>query len=360
MKLIAVILSLVLIFSLGAAGAETVWTDESWDHVERTLDCDGLSMIVDANVLALQPGITVREYKTEKISNSHAKKVARSIDWEAMGVYESGGKYVNDAGYYFAGASTSFGVYPFFELFVSTNDSPYADNVVDYCYDLNQSDLLDLSWHDIMQQAELIATCLNMQIGQPRYMKRLESFLQSARAMYEDHWEDVRNLSFCPPYASKVYTDEELDNIKTIEIFMPAYYNGMRLYSGTSVGLPGEAFIPLTSFALRMHHEGWMVSMSCPIFDTWTPISEESLPLTFDEALLCLQESYADMYLPGVSGIIVHEAALEYTLIAADQTARKGFSVYPTWVFRISLRYDGDSGFMNYVGIHAISGKKIF
>lgn len=359
-KLIASMLTMFLCLSILPAVSETCWVDESWEYVEITLDCDGLPMIVNANVLAIQPNTIVREYKTEKISNSYAKKLVRSIDWEDIGVYETDGKYINDAGYYYTGTDIHFGVYPFFELFVQHNDSPYTDSVVDFQYNLDQSDLLDLSWHDIMQQAELIATHLNMQVGQPRYMKRLESFLHSAQAMYEDHWEDIRNLYLCPPYASKQYTDEELDNIKTIEIFMPAYYNGMRLYSGTSIGLPGEAFIPLTSFALRMHHEGWVISMNCPIFDTWTPAGIESAPLTFSEALNCLQETYANMYLPGVSGIIIHEAALEYTLMAADQTARKGFTVYPTWVFRVSLQYDEDSSSMNYVGIHAITGEKIY
>lgn len=360
MKLIATMLFLLLVFSICPAVAETVWADESWDHVERTLDCDGLPMIVDANVLMIQPGTTVREYKTEKLSNSYAKRIVRSIDWKAFGVIESDGRYINDAGYYYSGGDVGFGAYPFFELFVRYDDAPYTDNVVGYRYDLDQSDLLNLSWQNIMHQAELVATQLNMQIGQPLYMRRLESFLLSAQAMYKDHWEEIRNTSFRPPYSSKVYTDEELDNIKTIEVFMPAYYNGMRLYSGTSVGSPGETFIPLTSFALRMHHEGWIVSMSCPLFNTWTPRGKESSLLSFDEALQRLQETYANMYLPGVSGIYVHEAALEYTLMSADQTARKGFTVYPTWVFRISLQYGEDAGSMNYVGIHAISGEKIY
>lgn len=359
-KLIATMLTMFLCLSIFPAVSETCWVDESWGHVEIMLDCDGLPMIINADVLAIQPNITVQEYKTGKISNSYAEKLVREIDWEEIGVYASGGKYVSDTGYYYTGSDVDFGVYPFFELFIRHNDSPYTDNVVDYQYNLDHSDLLGLAWQDIIEQAKLTATHLNIQVGQPRYMRRLESFLHSAKALYGDHWDDIRNLYLCPPYASKQYTDEELDYIKTIEIFMPAYYNGMRLFSGTSVDLPGEAFIPLTSFAFRMHHEGWIVSMSCPIFDSWTPISEESLPLTFDEALHCLQETYADMYLPGVSGIVVHEAALEYTLMAADQTARKGFTVYPTWVFRISLQYGEDSSSMDYIGIHAITGKKIF
>lgn len=354
----SLIMMLVMMLLCWSASAESVWVEETWEHVSRELDCDGLPMTVNADVLAVTPGTTVREYQTVKQTNAFARDAVASIDWEALDFDTSIQQTVSDDILYYyngnphsekVGSDYSYGA-GFYDLHVRYNAMPYG-YVDDMLYELDTSDFGALTWEGIMKRAESAAEVLNIQIGQPRSMKRTESYKAA-----DAYWE--LNL----PYLSQFgYTEEDLEQGGTIEVFMPAYYQGMRLYSGEQVGLPGESRMLEPLFSLRLDRDGWLVSMYCPLFNGWTPKGEEATPLTFEDALENLRQAYANMYLPNVAGIAVHEAALEYVLMSSDFVARDGFTAYPTWVFQMNLKYDGEEeGDMEYVGIHAITGEKIF
>lgn len=360
MKRIVSFMMLLLVFNIQIAFGEDVWVNETWVHMERTIDCDGLPMLFDAEILQVPYGTTAREYHTERLSNDFAQKKVSDIDWLAFDCDLEGGKWIKDSGYYYTNIDKDcfVGIQTFCELGVHNrgviNESPYSYIAAETIYELDQRPLGDLTWDDAIKRAAQAANALGIQLGQPKYMQRCDDFIAQAREHFGSYFDDIWQQSFPD------LTPEEADGIKTIEIHFPVYYQGLRLYSGETFGLQGETFIPMMNFDLQLHKSGQILTLRCPFYDKWTASSEDAPVLSIEEAVDCLQAVYADMYLPGVTCIRVHEAALEYTAITGDQYANQGFSIYPAWVFRITMELDSGEQLMEYVGFHALTGKQLF
>jgi len=237
--------------------------------------------------------------------------------------------------------------------FGSITRSPYTYILADRISTLDQRPLGGLTWVEIQEKTRDITNYLGVTIGEPVGMKRCDDYLAVGRASGEpidQYWAK---------YFPSVKEDE-LEDVKTIEVFYPVYWNGKRLYSGENQAMPGESFILPCPFSLSMHHTGTIISMHCPYFSAWESMGNETQAISLEDAIECLQAIYADLYLPGVKQIVVSNGDLCYVPIAGDARATKGFHVYPCYVFFVTQINDDDSHYQCNVGIHAITGNQIF
>ena len=75
----------LILTSLCAFASADVWVQETWEHWNDTLDCDGVPLIVDADVLILPEGTTGAEYTLQSLSAQETKTIRDTTDWEALG-----------------------------------------------------------------------------------------------------------------------------------------------------------------------------------------------------------------------------------------------------------------------------------
>jgi len=351
---------LFMIFCFSGALGEGSKLLENWQHVEWQVDCDGLLMTVDADVLEVPVDMIVREYHAGRVSDSFAKKTAEEMDWGALGFDLSEADWLKDEGYYTYNASNpneSVGIFASCEFFatrMATSYSPYSSIDVDTMYVLDQSPAGGLTWETVVHRADQITEMLGLQLGEPRSMKRCDDFIGqgSQNERFEYIWK-----KYFPEL-----TAEDAAQIKTMEVFFPVYYNGLRLYSGSRFDA-GENFILRTRFDLQINQNGEIIYLNCPIYEEWTPGDLFGEPIASDGAFELLTESYSGLILPGVESVRVDEAALEYVGISGDQTASKGFTVYPAWIFRVAWQYESEhelSEVTEYHAFHAITGQQLF
>lgn len=83
----------LLLVCASAAMAEEYWVEENWQQVNREIDCDGLKLVIDAQVMQVPEGTTVQEYHTNTLSSKFMKDRMNAVDWSELGVDISKGKW---------------------------------------------------------------------------------------------------------------------------------------------------------------------------------------------------------------------------------------------------------------------------
>lgn len=79
------LLACTLLGAHQATLAEPVWVEESWHHLNETLDCDGMPLIVDAEVLDLPVDATEQEFDVTSYTAAELRRKAEEFDWARLG-----------------------------------------------------------------------------------------------------------------------------------------------------------------------------------------------------------------------------------------------------------------------------------
>ncbi len=353
-RLVSLILTAMLLLTC-AAGAESVWVEEEWQHVYREVDCDGLPMIIDADVLQVPADTMAQEYHVDRISNGTAKKMVEAIDWEALGFTVQGDRWISDCGYYNyrVQGDSHVGIYCTSEL-SAYNITPLYNIFSFYRNeDYNEPDFTpfpELEYARVDAYAEFVAQTFGYKIAKTQCMKRYDV------ADLAKEIEISRGI-----YGEKIprFTEEELAPMVFYDAYYPVYYQGLRLYSGDTFAMHGEAYVQETTLRVAYGVDG-VVRLDMPAFHSLTPVGKPRQAISAEEALQRLEETYTEMYLPGIERITVHEAALEYVEISADAGAFKGFTMYPVWWMRMTVEQADGLIFETYNGFHAVTGKQLY
>ncbi len=353
-RLVSLILTAMLLLTC-AAGAESVWVEEEWQHVYREVDCDGLPMIIDADVMQVPADTMAQEYHVDRISNGTAKKMVEAIDWEALGFSVKGDRWISDCGYYNYHIQGDSYVGIFCTSKLSAHNTTLLDEISSFLrneayYMPDFTPLSGLEYARVDAYAEHVAQTFGYKIAKTQCMKRydvadLAEKIEISRKIYG------RNVA--------QFTEEELAPMVFYDAYYPVYYQGLRLYSGDTFGMPGEAYVEATALNVAYGVDG-VVRLDMPIFHSFVPVGKPRQVISAEEALQRLEETYTEMYLPGIERITVHEAALEYVEISADAGAFKGFTMYPVWWMRMTVEQEGGTSFETYNGFHAVTGKQLY
>ena len=343
-KRFSIILAVLLCFAC-AASAESVWVEEEWQHVYREIDCDGLPMIIDADVLRVPEDMMVQEYHMDLLSSSYCRTKVSEIDWESLGFPTENMEWHVDFGY--DGFNAQYSVYLFRngEIFAGKRNTIYNRIAV------NNREMYEQDWRDLPhvpfaaadQWAEKVAEELGLKIGRACRGKRMDAAAIS---------DKLKN--------NPAYDEKEIAAAEYFDIYYPVYYNGMRLYSDECPGLPGETQLLEMPLHLKVTADGLVYMRAPHIEGTLTPKGKQKQPLTAEQAIEALASTYSDMYLPDIASMTVSEIAFEYCAMTGDRSPYKGYTLYPVWRVRSVITYQGGEQSMKYNGFHAITGKQLY
>ena len=338
-----------------SAAAEDIWVKEEWQHVQRQEERDGLTLVIDAQVLQTDEGATGQIYRTETLSFSFMKEYLNGVDWSQFGCDASSGRWRQPTKtwpeYVFV---SSEGIYPSFGLGALNNFS-FRKSSPNYAYKLsgNYSDTVDLSpigtltEADIRQWAEKVAALCGLQLGEPMATRR------------GDQAEDIR--------AAMEATDTpgNPEEYQFIDLLIPVYFQGLRLYSGTYATTTDEQEIPTQYMRIIVTRDHGLLSANCPVFDpsNFYAAAQPQTLLSAEEALERICDYLVNMKRPKtnkLNQIIIHRLALEYVPVANDIVASKGYTVYPAWVIKYTLIYENQRTYTFPFGLNALTGEMLF
>ena len=355
-KLVSIFL--VLLCLSCAAQAESVWVEENWQHVYREVDCDGLPMVIDADVMQQPDGTMAQEYHIDLLSNDYCRQKMQKIDWEKIGFSTENMTWLADFGWSGISGENTLLILRSGEIEAAKRKNIFNYLLIDEnkMYMMDMMDLPHLTYAEIDRCAETVAEMLNFKIGmvcrgqrmdKEEISRQLKRRIELAEAI-GTHYDELDDID-----------DEEIAASEYFDVYYPVYYNGMRLYSDNSVALPGETQLLTMSLHLKVTANG-IVYLNAPLINELKLKDAPKLAMTSEMAIETLVNAYSDMYLPGIESITVKEIVLEYCAMTADQNAEKGYTMYPAWVVRSVMTYQGGQEGLVYNAFHAITGKQLY
>lgn len=351
---------LVMLSLLCTSGlAESVWVEEDWQHVNEQLDCDGLPLVIDADVLQVPENNMVREYRTYALNHDFMVAKGNEIDWSALGCdtsLDGTWRYPTKAwpeyAYHAKESYPSFIINSLCSMHVRSCYPEYAKHDSgNFSDEFDLSPLGSLTEEKIREDAETVANTCGLQLGNPIKMYRVEDTEQIRTWIEESHFDGIYQ-----PQA------ENAEDWRYIEIYYPVYFQGLRLYSGTYKITVDDLEVPTWWMRMTVTAEKGLLSVQTPIFDPsrFEATGEEQKALNVDEAIAAVQKNYAEMYLPGLKQVTITKMALEYVAVTGDVSASSGYTFYPAWVVNYTWEYESGETFSSNQGYHAVTGKRIF
>lgn len=365
MKRVLAFFMCLLLVCASAAMGEDYWVDENWQQINREIDCDGLQLVVDAQVLQVPEGTMVQEYHTNTLSNEFMKEKMKATDWLALGVDTSNGtwrlptkdwsEYTYTNGVTSVSLLAAINTFTFQKCNVTYARHSYRNSGV-YQDTVDLSPIGTLTEVQIREAAEKIAKICGVQFGQPK------------NAFRQDQVEVVRDAI---EYGNDSVDDKLCLNPEDAEeyLFMwvefPVYFQGLRLYSGSyGNSINEEMEIPYLCMQVIVTKNHGMIWEQCPVFDPddFVATTEPQRALNAEEMIDSISEQFANMYLPGVKQVTLNRLALEYAALAGDVSASKGYTVYPVWVasYTYIMEREDRAPVMVYYGYDAITGQRMF
>jgi len=355
-----------VLFSFTCALAENeIWVEETWGRIDREVDCDGLPLLIHARVLDVPDETEVCEYHLDKLSDDDLVEKGQQINWPALGIDMSHGKWrlPDKIGHDYAFVSEPE-IYPYCTLFsylqftLINRDQMYqSPHSVRKYINSNDAEIKDISKEQIKTYAEEIATECGFQLGNILRVYKCEDA------------ETVRENMID---AAKGYGKETDIDLKTAaeytftDVIYPVYFNGLRLYSGERTCTQDEREILNMNMRMAVTAGHGILAVEGPIIDSdhMKVVTEMKPVISAEDALRCMEEKYSGFYHPQLKSVTVQELALEYVLVPSDPSAEKGYTVYPAWVAQTHEKWRDESGelwdWVGYEAYDAITGKPIF
>ena len=358
---------LLILFCFTSAVAEDdIWVEESWGQIDRETDCNGFPLSIHARVLNVPDGMEACEYHLDKLSDDDLVEKGQQINWPALGLDMSHGKWrmPDKIGHDYAFVSMP-DVYPACTLFsylqfVMKNRrqlylSPYT---VRKYINSDDAEIKDISKEQIKAYAEMVATECGFQLG------------NILRVYKCDNAETVRENMIVEAKDCEKETDIDLETAKEYtftDVIYPVYFNGLRLYSGERTGTQDEREILNMNMRMAVTAGHGILAVEGPIIDQdhLKAVSEKKPVISAEEALRRMEAKYSKDHHPQLKSVTVQELALEYVLVPTDPSAEKGYTVYPAWVAQTyEIWWDDESnGLQDWVGYEAydaITGELLF
>ena len=353
----------LLLLAIPLASAEDIWVDESWEHISQSYDCDGLSLVFDAEVLCVTDGTTGREYHVDLMDEDFQHKIGQESDWSVLG-FDSDKQtwreptkafpeftYIPQDGTVYP--SVSIGT--ICELHIHMFNSSYTSYGMDHWLYASESPEVDSAFSDTLTAAakEMAAIC-GYQIGgmtrlyQVSDTETLQNLITTANQLGSENYRLDENDAASYAFADACFS---------------VYYNGLRLYSGAYCSTTDG--IEVRNMDLRVqvtagHGIAYIQSVLLDLSKV-TPTSEEQPVISREEIIDCIVEDYSSLLLLGTKQITVKQMSLEYVPMTGDETSSQGFTLYPAWVLRYEMEEEDGTvmqGF--YSGYSAITGKRLF
>ncbi len=366
MRKAMLVLFMILVCVTSAYADSGAWVEESWGQIDRETDCNGFPLSIHAKVLNVPDGMEACEYHLDKLSDDDLVEKGQQINWPALGLDMSHGKWrmPDKIGHDYAFVSMP-DVYPACTLFsylqfVMKNRrqlylSPYT---VRKYINSDDAEIKDISKEQIKAYAETVATECGFQLG------------NILRVYKCDDAETVREYMIAEAKDCEKETDIDLETAKEYtftDVIYPVYFNGLRLYSGERTGTQDEREILNMNMRMAVTAGHGILAVEGPIIDQdhLKAVTEKKPVISAEEALRRMEAKYSKDHHPQLKSVTVQELALEYVLVPTDPSAEKGYTVYPAWVAQTyEIWWDDESNelqdWIGYEAYDARTGEEIF
>ena len=362
----ALLLLLIFVFCLSSAYAEdNVWVEETWERIDREVDCDGLPLLIHARVLDVPDGTEACEYHLDKLSDDDLVEKGKQINWPALGLDMSHGKWrlPDKIGHDYTFVSEPE-IYPNCTLFsylqfVMINRSQLYQNTYTVREYINSDDaeIKGISNEQIKAYAETVATECGFQLGNILRVYKCDD----AKTV------QANMITIAKDYGKRTDIDLETATEYTFtDVIYPVYFNGLRLYSGERTYTQDEREILNMNMRMAVTAGHGILAVEGPIIDSdhMKVVTEMKPVISAEDALRCMEEKYSGFYHPQLKSVTVQELALEYVLVPSDPSAEKGYTVYPAWVAQTYEKWRNESGelwyWVGYEAYDARTGEEIF
>lgn len=360
MKKFILFLLAMILYCTSMGLAEGVWVEEEWSHVSQKIDCDGLGLVIDARILQIPENTMAQEYHLERLSNDFVISKGQQIDWLQLGCDTSNGSWrkPTDAWpeYDFTTKDVIFPTCSIavYNLLLVHNLNPeyiYETQADLFLDTVNQIGIEGLTKKQFMAYAEAVASACDYQLGNILRIHRVDQPNMIRESIEAANKKPGSKLD-----------PEKAEEYAFVDAYFPIYFNGLRLYSGDYQGTVDLLEVPNMNLRLAATSGHGIVLINSAILDpaALQAIGDPQLVLTEQEAIQCIADKYSNMIMPGVDQIFVHQMALEYVPITGDVSARKGYTLYPAWVARISFETDTHETITTYEAFHAVTGRPLF
>lgn len=358
MKRFIVVLCLALFCS--CAAAESVWVDETWQHISRELDCDGLPLVIDARILQVPEGTTAQEYHTEHLSNAFVIEKGNQIDWSLLGCDTSHGRWRYPSKefpeYFFCDDDIfpTCGIFTLCSLHVQNINPDYILYMSgNYSDEIDFSPINGLTEETVKAYAENVASACGCQFG------------NAIKIFRGDQADSVRSCieMLIEKNGAEYHPDpEKAEEYLFFDVYYPVYFHGLRLYSGEYTGTASGIEIPNLNMRMAVTAGHGLAMVNSVLFDpaSFQPLGNAQPVLDAEQAIRCIQNKYENLFLPGVRQITVHQMALEYVAMTGDVSASHGYTLYPAWVIRYTREMEQGEPFSFYEAYHAVTGQPLF
>ncbi len=93
MRKAMLVLFMILVCVTSAYADSGAWVEESWGQIDRETDCNGFPLSIHARVLNVPDGMEACEYHLDKLSDDDLVEKGQQINWPALGLDMSHGKW---------------------------------------------------------------------------------------------------------------------------------------------------------------------------------------------------------------------------------------------------------------------------
>ena len=354
--------TILLLFCFASAAiAEDVWVDESWQHVNAEYDCGDLSLVIDADIMDISEGTSVREYHAEYLSDDFIIRKGQESDWSLLGIDTSRGAwrlptkdyqeydFTPDSGTVYPSISLStlhLRVTAFNSYYIYLDDAHWT-------YDISPISVDGLTEQQFSEYVENVASICGYQVGNMVQFQQVNDV------------GAVRNLISAANRASSAEYKPDADKAAEYlfaQAYYPVYYNGLRLYSGTYSAAEDGMEIPPLNLRIAVTSGHGLAFCSSVLLDLsdLAPIGDEQSAITARDVISIMADYYNNTSKPGTERITVKQIALEYVPKTGEKASDQGFTLYPAWVVRYELETEQGERISLYQGYHAATGESLF
>ena len=328
-----------------------VWKTGNQIHVEKVLDCDGIPLVIDTDVLIPEQSVACN-YELGKMTVDELRAWEERMNWTALGFFGAESlkwsQFDSILSAYNSGQQLT-GVLSEYHFFLVDDrfggvleyyDSPVPER--GQVYNVEPFDSFDFS--DVAEYAEHVAREFGIQLGEANRVYRLES----------EHFSknDVMMGSVAD------YFEDRNGDIQMYVAWFPVYYQDKRLHSYRYGMTSDQSNVRNCALKIVYTEEG-PKALYVPFVNGLIPTSDERRILTYEEAIESIREHFAETFLPGVERIELAELAMEY-IPYCNKPPYSRYTVYPAWRAKVVIAYSGEQWQMINMSLNACSGEVMY
>lgn len=348
---ICVLLALFFACQMAIAQETDVWAEEEWVHVEKTLDCDGVPLIVDTDIrIPMQNEACT--YELGKISIAERQAWLEKIDWNRIG-FENIARLewraydtmlnARDLENQYLCVFSEYHMYLADERFLGifeNYDSPVPEHGV--IYETESFDGFDFD--DVCSYAEKVAEEFGLQIGKANRVYRLTK-------------EQINSDNIMLMDAAEYFTENNQE-IQAYAAWFPVYYQEKR-FNSYRYGMTTDMSNAKQCSLKIVYTVDGPKALFVPLIDRLDANGKTEKIMSYDEAIENVRRHYAETFLPGVDKMQLSELVMEYIPYCAKPPYER-YTVYPVWRAKIVIEHSDGAWEMMNIAFHADTGKVLY